>query len=697
MSWTIDFAPLIDWRLIVALGVAAAAVSLIGMIQRAPGAWLRAAAAALFVLALTNPALKHEERDALPGVVAVVVDESPSQTLGDRQAQTQATRAELEERLSRMRGIETRFIEAGAEGSDGTELFGALERGLADLPSDRIAGAVLLTDGQVHDVPDNAEQIGFDAPVHTLLTGEEDEFDRRLVVHNAPRFGIVGEEQQITFRVEDLGVSDPASRNPTDDRVEVTIRRDGETLTTTRVTPGNNVTVPVRIAQGGRNIVEIEAEEAGDELTTINNRAVVTIEGIRENLRVLLVSGEPHAGERTWRNILKSDASVDLVHFTILRPPEKQDGTPISELSLIAFPTRELFSVKIDEFDLIIFDRYQSRGVLPIIYYDNIARYVEQGGAILVAAGPELAQTGSLYRTPLSSVLPAQPSGQVIEEAYHAILSDDGERHPITRGLDSDAADSVETPPWSRWFRLIDASPQRGSTLMSGPEDRPLLVVNREGDGRVAMLLSDHAWLWARGFEGGGPYVPLLRRMAHWLMKEADLEEEALTARQQGDRLIVERQTMDEEVGPITVEGPTGETRDVMPEEADAGLWRAELPADQPGLHRFTQGELTTLANVGPDNPREFADVRSTPDKLAPLAEATGGGIFRVGSAESIDLPRVLPMRAAATLSGSDWMGLKSTDASVLRGVRSMPLFAGLLGLALLLAALSIAWYREGR
>jgi hypothetical protein len=676
MTWTLDFAPLIDWRVIVALGIAAAAVSLFGILRGVPGAWLRAGAAALFVFALTDPALKHEERDPLPGVVAVVIDNSPSQALGERRAQTQAARAEIEDRLSRMRGLEPRFIDAGADGSDGTELFSALERGLADLPADRIAGAVLITDGQVHDVPERAGQLGFNAPLHALLTGEEDEFDRRLVVHNAPRFGIVGEEQQITFRVEDLGSDALPSRNPTDDRVEVTVRRDGETLSTMRVTLGDNVTVPVTIAKGGRNIIEIEVEEAEGELTAINNRAVVTVEGIRENLRVLLVSGEPHAGERTWRNILKSDASVDLVHFTILRPPEKQDGTPISQLSLIAFPTRELFSVKIDEFDLIIFDRYQSRGVLPIIYYDNISRYVEQGGAVLVAAGPELAGTGSRFRTPLSSVLPAPASGQIVEEPYHALLSTAGERHPITRDLDE--GPEGDTPSWSRWFRLVDASPDRGSTLMTGPDDRPLLVVNREGEGRVAMLLSDHAWLWARGFEGGGPYVPLLRRMAHWLMKETDLEEEALTARQHGDRLVIERQSMEDEVGPVTVETPSNAEGEVALESDGGGLWRAEIAAEEPGLHRFTQGDLTTLANVGPDNPREYTDVRSTEDKLGPLVEATGGGIFRVGDADSVSVPRVLPMRASTTLAGGDWMGLRTTDASVLRGVRSMPLFAGL-------------------
>ena len=174
---------------------------------------------------------------------------------------------------------------------------------------------------------------------------------------------------------------------------------------------------------------------------------------------MLLVSGEPHAGERTWRNLLKSDASVDLVHFTILRPPEKQDGTPINELSLIAFPTRELFVEKINDFDLIIFDRYQHRDVLPILYYDYIAEYVEKGGALLIAAGPEYAGEQSIARTPLMSALPAHADRRGHRaSAFYPRLTELGQRHPVTRGLDGS---DTEPPHWSRWFRTDRHRPAR--------------------------------------------------------------------------------------------------------------------------------------------------------------------------------------------------------------------------------------------
>ena len=484
----------------------------------------------------------------------MVVDKSPSQNFGDRIKQTETARAQLAERLGRIPGLDVRFVEAGeADGeTDGTKLFSALSASLADVPPDRVAGAILLTDGRVHDVPGEVAALGFNAPVHALITGARNERDRRVVLVTTPRFGIVGQSQTIVYRVEDQG----ARPSP----AEVTIRRDGEVLERRSVTPGNTVNAQIPIPHAGPNIVEIEASPLEDELTPVNNRAVVSIDGVRDKLRVLLVSGEPHAGERTWRNLLKSDASVDLVHFTILRPPEKQDGTPINELSLIAFPTRELFQQKIKDFHLIIFDRYARQGVLPIIYFDNIARYVQEGGAVLVAAGPDYASQTSIWRTPLEQILPAEPSGKTIEMPFRAELSDLGKRHPVTRGLVG--ADS-SPPHWSRWFRLVDTRAANGTTIMEGPDKKPLLVLSREGEGRVGLLLSDHIWLWARGYEGGGPHLDLMRRLSHWLMKQPDLEEEALRLIVRGRDLLIERQTMADNVGEVTLTLPSGVTRNV--------------------------------------------------------------------------------------------------------------------------------------
>jgi hypothetical protein len=594
----------------------------------------------------------------------------------------------LNERLARIPGLDVRVVEAGqADGeTDGTRLFNALGAALADVPPDRIAGAFLITDGRVHDVPPDAAALGFAAPLHALVTGKREERDRRVVLTSAPRFGIVGQSQTIAFRVEDQGVRPGAAR--------ITVRRNGEAIETRNVNTNAGLRVNVPIPHAGPNIVEIEASPLEDELTPVNNRAVVSIDGVRDKLRVLLVSGEPHAGERTWRNLLKSDASVDLVHFTILRPPEKQDGTPINELSLIAFPTRELFQQKIGEFHLIIFDRYARQGVLPIIYFDNIARYVREGGAVLVAAGPDYASPTSLWRTPLDAILPAEPAGTMTERAFHARLTDLGKRHPVTRELEGS---QNEPPHWSRWFRVVDTKVSQGSSVMEGPDGKPLLVLSREGEGRVALLLSDHIWLWARGFEGGGPHLDLLRKLSHWLMKQPDLEEEALRLVARGHELSIERQSMADSVAPVTVTTPSGETRSVILQVAEPGLWRGVTPANELGLWRASDGKLTTLVNVGPVNPREFSEVTSTTDVLKPLTDATGGDARRLDDSGTLRVPRVVGVRSSETFKGDDWLGLKMRDASVVRGIGVLPVFAGLLGLLLLVGSLAATWAREGR
>jgi hypothetical protein len=684
----ISFAPLVPSYLVWVAFAVAVLISVVLLIARSRGAPLRALALGLMVLALTNPSLTREDRDPIPSVAAVIVDKSPSQNFGDRAQQTEAARAAIVERLKRILGLEVRVTEAGAADgeTDGTKLFSALSSTLADVPPDRVAGAILITDGRVHDVPADASALGFAAPLHALVTGHKDEIDRRVMLTQTPRFGIVGQSQTIGFRIEDQGIKIGAA--------EVTVRRDGEVLDRRTVTVNTDVKFNVPIPHAGSNIVEIEVSPVDGELTQVNNRAVVSIDGVRDKLRVLLVSGEPHAGERTWRNLLKSDASVDLVHFTILRPPEKQDGTPINELSLIAFPTRELFQQKIGEFQLIIFDRYARQGVLPLIYFDNIAKYVRDGGAVLIAAGPDYASPTSIWRTPLDVILPAEPTGEVTERSFRAQLTDAGRRHPVTRNLEGSETDP---PHWSQWFRLVDIKRSTGTNVMQGPDGKPLLVLAREGEGRVALLLSDHIWLWARGYEDGGPHLDLLRRLSHWLMKQPDLEEEALRLVVHGRDITVQRQTMADAVNQVTLTSPTGATRTIDLQPVEPGLWRAATTANELGLWRATDGKLTALANVGPANPREFAEVTSTTEVLRALSDVTGGGARRIADGDNLNIPRVVPVRTSTTFRGDDWIGLKMRDASVVRGIGVLPIFAGLIGLLLLIGSLAATWAREGR
>jgi hypothetical protein len=687
MNYGIAFTPLVPsfvlWIAIAAIVVIAGVL----LLARSRGAAVRVAALALIVLALSNPSFTREDREPLTSVAAVVIDKSPSQNFGTRTQETAKAQEALVDSLKKIKGLEVRVVDAGqADGeTDGTHLFGALQSALSDVPVDRVAGAFLITDGRVHDIPANAAAIGFQAPLHALITGQKGERDRRIAISAAPRFGIVGQTQTVTYRLDDQGV--------TGERAKITIRRDGETISERTLQSGQTSSVDIDIKHAGPNIVEIEASPLENELTPVNNRAVVAIDGVRDRLRVLLVSGEPHSGERTWRNLLKSDPAVDLIHFTILRPPEKQDGTPINELSLIAFPTRELFQQRINDFQLIIFDRYARQGVLPIAYFDNIARYVRGGGAVLVSAGPDYASNTSIWRTPLDTVLPAEPVG-VTEKPFYAHLSDAGKRHPVTRGLEGAG---TEPPRWSRFFRTVDTRNAITPPVMTGADGKPLLLLSRFGEGRVALLLSDHIWLWARGYEGGGPHLDLLRRMSHWLMKQPDLDEEALRLQVQGKDLQVIRQTMADTVSPVTVTSPSGTTKELTLAAGEPGEWRASLLASELGLWQATDGTLKALINVGPTNPKEFSEVTSTTEMLQPLAQATGGDAKRVVDGTSIELPRIVPVRSSSLFHGDGWMGVKMRDASVVKGVGVLPIFAGLIGLLLLLGAFAATWLREGR
>jgi hypothetical protein len=686
---TFTFAPLLPWPLLGVLALLAVVVLILGAALGQRATILRALGLALALAALTDPSLVREKRDPQKTVVAVVIDRSESQNFGARPAQTEEARKALETALAKFGDVETRFatVTNDASGNDGTKLFGALEQALKDVPPERVGGALLVTDGVVHDIPAKAEALGFHAPVHALITGREGERDRRIELVEAPRFGIVGKEQTVRARVVDTG-GDGA-------RAPITVRRDGEQLPTYSPVPGDIVNIPVKITHGGANIVELEVPPAPGEITLADNKAVLTIEGVRDRLKVLLVSGEPHPGERAWRNLLRADANVELVHFTILRPPEKLDVTPASELALIAFPTADLFGRKINEFDLIIFDRYSNQTLLPSVYFDNIARFVENGGAFLAAVGPDYASTQGLYYSPLENLLPARPDGSLYEQPFRARVSKDGEKHPVTRGLPGAKA---EPPQWGQWFRQVDADVLKGNSVLSGAHDKPLLVLSHEGKGRVALLLSDQIWLWARGYDGGGPNADLTRRLAHWLMKEPDLEEEALRAQAKGREVTIERQTLKDEAAPVTATAPSGAQRQVTLRQSAPGLWRAPLDANEMGLWRFESDGLTALVNVGPANPREFREVASTVEKLAPLAEATGGTVRRLSRAsDAVTLPRLVEMTDANRYGGADWIGVRQTGASTLVGVEVAPLGLGLWAMLALLSLVVTAWAWEGR
>ena len=699
---TITWAPLLAWPLLAVLAGLAALVAGFALWRRARGAVWRTLAALAILGLLANPTLVREQREALPDIALVVVDESASQDIGDRPEQTEAIMAELDQRWPSLRDTEVRVIRAGAAaaadpdagpaaGAGGTRLFRAVRQALGEIPEDRLAGVVLVSDGQIHDAPEDRAALGVDAPVHLLLTGESEEGDRRIIVHEAPSYGIVGKSVSLTVEIADLPTPEESRT------AEIRIARDGGQVVRRTVPVGERRRIELPVAHRGRMMVEVSAEPGPRELTLANNRAAVAINGVRDRLRVLLVSGEPHAGERAWRHLLKSDPSVDLVHFTILRPPSKQDGTPIDELSLIAFPTRELFEVKIDDFDLIVFDRYKRRGVLPQLYLDNVAAYVRDGGALLEASGPSFAEGMSLFRSPLGAVLPGRPTGRVFEQPYRPAVTDLGRRHPVTAKLPqagTGTGDGEGSPQWGRWFRHLEVEARGGDVLMQGVRGHPLLILQEVGEGRVAQLLSDHVWLWRRGYDGGGPQAELMRRIAHWLMKEPELAAEDLDAEVREGRLTVTRRSLTSGAHDVTVTGPQGERRTLTLTPDAPGEATGILSAKALGVYEVQDGDRTALAAAGALNPKEYRDVRATDARLGALLRDSGGAAVRYAEA---GVPRLRKVRPDRERSGAGWIGLVDHGAYRVTGVAELPLLPPVLALILAGGLMVAAWVREAR
>ncbi|MET3559667.1 hypothetical protein ABID39_000344 [Bartonella japonica] len=694
----LTFQPFLPLSWILLLGGVSILFAIIGLVTQRQGSLLRLMALISLILTLLNPMIIKEQREPLKSTVGIVMDRSKSQTFGTRTNDSDEARAQLTAALAHYPQFEPRFIDAGKlddnQYAPSTNLFHTLTQAISDISPSRYAGTIFITDGQVHDIPQISD-LHHQAPVNALITGHVDEFDRQIKILSPPRFALINKPQKLSILVEDKG--QPQGALPT--QANITVSVNGQEVGHYSVTPGNVFQTEITLPHAEKNIIQVATDTHKGELSFENNRAIAIIEGIRENLRVLLISGAPYNGERTWRDLLKGDSNIDLVHFTILRPPNKADNTPLSQLSLVVFPTKKLFVEEIDNFDLIIFDGYQHSNVLPLIYYDYIAQYVQKGGALLMVTGPEFTQQNSLARTPLISILPALPNGVILQKPFRPQLTKEGERHPVTKGL---ATPSYPTSQWGRWLRQIAIQDShKGISLMKGADEQPLLLLSHVGKGRVGMLLSDESWLWARGFEGGGPYAALYRRIAHWLMKEPELEEEKLSATSDHHHLTIRRQTLKDYPEPVEITFPSGKKEKVALKKEQEGVFTAAINTDETGVFTIKNGDLTTLSSTGMLDNLELFDLISTQEKLAPISQHTGGYTTRLHNKEKEDihLPPLKLVRSQKIPKSSlaHSIVLKETMETRLIDTLYFSVFSGFFALFVCLLLLNSMWYRESR
>ncbi|MFT8675500.1 MAG: VWA domain-containing protein [Acetobacter sp.] len=706
----IGFAPLVPAWLLGALGLVALAVCGLGLLRGSRVAALfRLGAAAVVLFWLAGPQRLRESWRLLPQTALLLVDQSPSMTLGQRSAIARQAADILAH--SQTPGLTIRTVSVQDNGHDGTRLFEALDQAAADIPPALFAGAMMITDGQNADTPtsiperlnpSDGAQGHTTLPLHILLAAKGEERDRRLRILQAPPYALAGQDATLRVQVDDAG---PGTQPGT--AAELTIRTSDGTQHTVPVRTGAEQSITVPVTRPGQMLVSLAVSPLEGEVSGLNNQTVLSMTGIRDRLRVLLISGTPNQGERVWRRLLKADPAVDLIHFTILRPPEKDDGTPLSDLALIAFPVRELFQDKINQFDLIILDGFENRHILPRTYLENIAGFVRKGGGLLLTAGPEFIGPGSLQNTPVGDILPAHvaPEGSMMEQRFRPTLTEAGRRHPVTASLPGappagHAPDTALNMPgmWGPWYRALRPDSTHGEVLMNGPEGAPLLVLDHVDLGRVALLLSDQIWLWSRGEGGGGPQAELLRRVSHWLMKEPELEEEQLVASLADGTLTVTRHSLAASAeNTVTVVSPSGknEVLTLRPTGPD-GTPQASMPATEDGIWQVTDGVRTAYCAPGQNNAAEFSQLRATAGNLADMARQTGGGVFWLGESGSVHVPAIRS-GAHTPPHGADWMAFGQGGGHVVTGRAAAPLLPAWLAMVVALALILAGWWQESR
>tara|TARA_B100000700_G_scaffold196176_1_gene215889 strand:- start:3776 stop:5812 length:2037 start_codon:yes stop_codon:yes gene_type:complete len=674
---SLNFYPLININFLIALMVLSLIVIFIGFKLKAPGNIFRAMLLCLIILSISNPTIISENRENIPDTVAVVLDLSPSQDINNRKDIAQKTYNNIKNELEKINNLDVRL--KTINGERGSKIFEPLNSMIGDVPTERLAGAIIITDGQISDAPTLLDNFNFKSPINVLLTGNKEEKDRRLIIESSPRFGIVGEEINIDIKVEDISASSPNAL--------VSINMNDEIEQSRSIPIGEIVTITMPLERAGITSLNIEVEAGKEELTLQNNKAVVEINAIRERLKVMLVSGEPNMGLRSWRNLLNSDPSVDLIHFTILRPPNKQDLTPVGELSLIPFPSRELFQANLNDFDLIIFDQYHLRGILPQFYLKNVVEYVVNGGALLDASGPSYAGPYSLSLSPLQNILPTEPTGDVVLQEFIPIMTNYGERHPVTANLKDNISNN-----WGPWYRMVEGITIAGDVLLEGPEARPLLVLNRVGQGRVAQILSDQSWVWTKPGSNKGPQADLLRRLVHWLMKEPELEENELSARIDNNTILITKNSLTLDNKPIISISPDNTKKEIILEDIGKGKQIGKILSPQEGTWKFSSGNSKITLIVGNSNASEYLDVRTTDNIVEPIVEFTSGSINWVNNE---NLPKIRHLPKSKLVENNDHIKLVKNEKYFVKSLQQSTLTPWYLILVLSLFLLFLAWYRE--
>jgi hypothetical protein len=649
-------APLLPWPFIFVLAGLATLLPLFSLFARAKGAWLRLAGFAFLLLYLAGPNWLDPTTKPLPNIALILTDHSQSMRVSNRPALEDAALAALR---ASAQNTTLKIVDIPQAATGGTSLFTALQTALTDTKTSQLAGIISITDGQISDSAPKS----LPAPFTALLTAKAEETDRELRLTNPPAYGLVGQPVTLSFTVYDHGTNNAGQT------ALVTLTEDGKPIATQQVTIGQPAQISIPVPHAGPLTITAAVDPLPGEISPLNDTTAFTLTGIRKRLNVLLISGHPAPGERTWRVLLKSDPAISLIHFTILRlPGETLDAAP-QDIALVPFPVEQLFNTDIAKFDLIILDDFSASGLLPAQDLQNITTYVQNGGALLTETGPEFEGPDSLANSPLGPVIPAIPAPPgTVTQNFAPAITPLGTRHPVTAPFAS--------APLSPWPSIQAATATTGDTLMQGPNNLPLLILADIGKGRSGILLSDDFWLWTKGGAHPGPALPLLRRITYFLLREPELEPEALTATITNDRLAIHRQTLSATPPQdALVQAPDGTAQNLPWQPASPGQFTITMPAASPGLYKIISGPLTAYAASAPSNQEEYQDLAATAAIVKPIAK----NIIWLGRSPPPPLASLISPRHATQTTGT----------------KLIPVLPPALALLVALTLLIAAWWRE--
>ncbi|MDI2112401.1 DUF7408 domain-containing protein [Commensalibacter nepenthis] len=691
-SLNLHFDPLLPLWGIIILALICILVLLFSLFNKSyKGIIWRFIAFSVLLTWLSGPMILKNHQQILPETILIVMDQSTSMTIGNREQIANKALQQLQNKVpanARLKIINVKNIYR-----QGTQIFQEIQKATNKIPAAQLGGVILITDGQIHDVPKEFPQLltlpnKKTIPIYALLPASKEQIDRSLKIIHAPAYIIVGKDATIQVQINDTDIQQEDNKFAT-----LTLIQEDKQPINMQVPVGKPYNITIPVMHTGKNLINLSVSPLKNEISNLNNHQTLYINGIRDKLRVLLVSSAPNQGERAWRSLLKSDPSVDLVHFTILRSAEQNENIPDRELALIPFPINELFMQKINQFDLIILDSFENKYTLPPYYIASIANYVKNGGGLLLIAGPEFAQQFSLQNSPLRSILPATVSSpnSIIKQQFKPALTELGQKHPVTKGLHK------ENTTWGSWYRYLKADQTDGQILMQAPDQSPLLILNHVDKGRVALLLSDQIWLWSKGIHEQGPQAELLRRLSHWLMKEPELEEEQLTAFIKNQQLTVEWHTIqnDKNTQEFTVTSPSGSIQPLHFTDQKNGKATATIPAKEDGLWKITNGILTAYAAPQNSDPIEMTDLAVTQQKLFPLFKNYGHVYWLGDNPDHLTIPELQIVKNNNVTGNSITMEFPEHVTYTTTKQSIHPILSPWFALIVGLGSIFMAWYRE--